>query len=226
MSRRLFGDKENSLQSKMITALTQHGFTRIGKRLWRLTDEWGRTISFIGIEDSPLDYSVGLSDQEDRAVNNLWKSLRTGEDPVTEFLRSIQKEEEPPKFVFEIELVRIPLSVEPTPRELTILTWGKSRMRRAPKESEKNWRADHITVQGAGIDLDKTTGQSGELQAVIISDSHFVPLMREIVEEIETKEYTSIGIYCLHGRHRSVGIAELLKKWFYPGATLRHLTLY
>ena len=34
-----------------------------------------------------------------------------------------------------------------------------------------------------------------------------------------------IGFFCNHGKHRSVGWAEIIKKHYYHNANIRHLTL-
>ena len=40
---------------------------------------------------------------------------------------------------------------------------------------------------------------------------------------IEINNPKTIGFYCNHGKHRSVGWAEMIKKYYYENAKVKHL---
>ena len=44
--------------------------------------------------------------------------------------------------------------------------------------------------------------------------------------QVEHSDLKCISINCTKGRHRSVAAAEILKKTYYPNATVKHLTIY
>ena len=44
--------------------------------------------------------------------------------------------------------------------------------------------------------------------------------------QVEHSNLSCISINCTKGRHRSVAAAEILKKTYYPNATVKHLTIY
>jgi RNase adaptor protein for sRNA GlmZ degradation len=47
-------------------------------------------------------------------------------------------------------------------------------------------------------------------------------LLQKIIEEIETNISTEISFFCNHGKHRSVGWTEILKKYYYPKSIIKH----
>ena len=38
--------------------------------------------------------------------------------------------------------------------------------------------------------------------------------------------YVKIGVYCRAGHHRSVAMGEMLKKYVYKNAKIKHLTIH
>lgn len=66
---------------------------------------------------------------------------------------------------------------------------------------------------------------SDEIQEGLTKDPMFFTFVRQVVRGIETNNLLVISITCTKGRHRSVAIAELLRKWFYPDAIVQHLTI-
>ena len=44
--------------------------------------------------------------------------------------------------------------------------------------------------------------------------------------QVEHSDLKCISINCTKRRHRSVAAAEILKKTYYPNATVKHLTIY
>jgi len=108
-------------------------------------------------------------------------------------------------------------------RELTILTWGKASRKYKPNGTEKNWSIEMISIND--LYLKKITGKNPIIQNRLLIEPNFIKLLKGIVKEIEEKNYQTISICCTHGRHRSVATAEILKKLYYPNATINHLDL-
>ncbi|QKF93475.1 RNAse adapter protein rapZ [Fadolivirus algeromassiliense] len=110
-------------------------------------------------------------------------------------------------------------------RELTILTWGKSSRKFKPNESQKNFSVGMISILDYGLNLKKINGKNHELQNLIMSDKSFIQTIKSIVLEIEKNNYNTISICCDQGRHRSVAVAEIIKKIYYPQTNIKHLDL-
>jgi hypothetical protein len=216
----------------MFDHLQACGFTKTSKRVWKRVSE-DHTITFIGLTELPIDYSVRISEFDDTSANIVWKELREGDNPVKKFAEwayanSIAREV-PGQIVDLVgcddKTVSFKLEVQPTDRDLIISTWGVKKRSRAPEESQRNWFVGIISARAHGVDLRKFDGRSEEVQAGIMGDDHFGPIMSSIIKEVEEHNLTHISTSCTKGRHRSVAVAELLKKWFYPRAVVRHLTI-
>jgi hypothetical protein len=61
------------------------------------------------------------------------------------------------------------------------------------------------------------------LQKCMEAGSGYDKLMTDIVTHIDTYDSKVIGIYCSEGHHRSVALVELLKKYVYKNAIIKHL---
>jgi len=66
------------------------------------------------------------------------------------------------------------------------------------------------------------TGKNEIVHKMIAMGEQFVPILQNIIKTIETKKYKSIAIFCSHGKHRSVSFAEILKRYFYKNAIIKH----
>ena len=60
---------------------------------------------------------------------------------------------------------------------------------------------------------------------MVVTSPMFEPTLKRILTEIELNRPLAIAIFCNHGKHRSVAMAELIKKYFYRRAQLRHLCI-
>jgi len=93
-----------------------------------------------------------------------------------------------------------------------------------PFKCDKTFDARHInSSKPKGGDLRNLRGTDEIIQKNIQSGSGFVFVMNCIVKSIEKNNYKIIGIYCTAGHHRSVAVVELLKKYLYPNAKIKHL---
>jgi hypothetical protein len=208
--------------------LEKANFERTSKRVWQL-ELAGHTVAFIGSGNSVLDYKPRVSGFPDGDINDLWLDLTSIGEFLT-WVKTNSHQEETPGFSQEVEVDEkkqlIETKVAPTrDRQLTILTWGTAKMDHTPPQSQRNWFVGTITTRKYGVNLKKNNGKSEEIQVGVMADPKFPDILNSIVSEVEEKGYTTISISCTKGRHRSVAMAEILKKHIYPFATIRHLTL-
>ena len=73
------------------------------------------------------------------------------------------------------------------------------------------------------IDVHKLNGFSDEIQDSIILHPKFIEIIEKIVRMIEINNPRKVGFFCNHGKHRSVGWAEMIKKYYYNKAKIKHL---
>jgi RNase adaptor protein for sRNA GlmZ degradation len=109
-----------------------------------------------------------------------------------------------------------------TDRAININTWGIKK----PFVAECDVIFD-LTKFQTKIDKDicvqTITGLTDIIQDSIICHPKFLELIEKVVAVIETENPKNIGFICNHGKHRSVGWAELLKKLYYKHAKIKHL---
>ncbi len=107
-------------------------------------------------------------------------------------------------------------------RPLTIYTWGlKSH---AGKACEIRFDASLFSTK-TNFPVKGLTGLHPDIQTSITRHPRFSGIMETIVSEIESSHPEKIAFVCNYGKHRSVGWAELLKKYYYPEAKITHLGL-
>jgi hypothetical protein len=108
-------------------------------------------------------------------------------------------------------------------RKLTIYSWGC--MRHAEPECEISFDLTKFTVLRHKTeikDIKLFDGRDAEIQNSIIEHPLFTDLIKKIIDEIETNNSTKISFFCNHGKHRSVGWTEILKKYYYPNSIIKH----
>lgn len=76
-----------------------------------------------------------------------------------------------------------------------------------------------------GFSLKKIRGTDEIMQHVVEGGKGFNDFIRFIVSKVEENNYTNIGIFCRAGHHRSVACVELLAKYIYSNAKVKHLNL-
>jgi len=109
-----------------------------------------------------------------------------------------------------------------TDRAININTWGIKK----PFVAECDVIFDLTKFQtkiDKDIDVQTITGLTDIIQDSIICHPKFLELIEKVVDIIETENPKYIGFICNHGKHRSVGWAELLKKLYYKNAKIKHL---
>lgn len=73
------------------------------------------------------------------------------------------------------------------------------------------------------LDVHSLNGFSNEIQDSIILHPKFIEIIEKIVTMIEINNPKKVGFFCNHGKHRSVGWAEIIKKYYYEKAKVKHL---
>ena len=104
-------------------------------------------------------------------------------------------------------------------RKLTIYSWGI--MRHAEPKCEISFDLTKFTTKTTK-DIKLVDGRDEEIQKSIIRHPLFTELLHKIIEEIETNNSREISFFCNHGKHRSVGWTEILKKYYYPKSIIKH----
>ena len=108
-------------------------------------------------------------------------------------------------------------------RNLIIYSWGV-------KKDKKEVDCDIIfdlrkfqTKIDEDIDVHTINGLNNIIQNSIILHPKFLELIEIVIKHIEIENPKEIAFICNHGKHRSVGWAELLRKLYYKKATIKHL---
>ena len=105
-------------------------------------------------------------------------------------------------------------------RNLKIYSWGI--LRHAEPKCEISFDLTKFTTKTDIKDVKLFDGRDTEIQNSIIQHPLFTELLHKIIEEIETNNPREISFFCNHGKHRSVGWAEILKKYYYPNSIIKH----
>ena len=106
-------------------------------------------------------------------------------------------------------------------RELMICTWGKNK--HLPYECEIIFDISSMSTNVINNETTRNyTGMDEIIQNSIINHPKFDYMMEEMLMNIETGNPKVIGIICNYGKHRSVGMAELLKKFYYEKSIMLH----
>jgi hypothetical protein len=108
-------------------------------------------------------------------------------------------------------------------RHLVIYTWGKAFRKTMPADSQHNFNAG--ILNGRGGDLRTLNGTSDQIQRNVASCSLFPRWLGMACNKVETSMLHTISINCTKGRHRSVAAAEIMKKFYYPNAEVRHIDI-
>ena len=105
-------------------------------------------------------------------------------------------------------------------RKLTIYSWGI--MKHDEPKCEISFDLTQFTTKTNIKDIKLVDGRDEEIQNSIIQHPLFSELIKKIIEEIETNNSREISFFCNHGKHRSVGWTEILKKYYYPNSIIKH----
>ena len=104
-------------------------------------------------------------------------------------------------------------------RKLKIYSWGV--LRHNEPKCDISFDLTKFIAK-TNVKIKYLDGRNTEIQNSIIRHPLFSELVQKIIEEIETNKSTRISFFCNHGKHRSVGWAEILKKHYYPNSIIEH----
>jgi RNase adaptor protein for sRNA GlmZ degradation len=105
-------------------------------------------------------------------------------------------------------------------RKLIIHTWGEK------KHDEPDCQTTFdVTKFSTKTDKDirNIDGRHESIQNAIIQHPIYDILIETIIREIEDNNLEKISFVCNHGKHRSVGWAEILKKFYYKNSEVKHV---
>ena len=116
-----------------------------------------------------------------------------------------------PSFAFEIHTWGLKAAIDP--RTMTFPVMIDARDLNA--FTGVNWNGNDIRVRGSGIQFSRQT-------CIVCDQAAFRPLMSATIRAIEMRRPAAVGIYCKAGHHRSVGFAEILRRYVYQQAVILH----
>jgi RNase adaptor protein for sRNA GlmZ degradation len=73
--------------------------------------------------------------------------------------------------------------------------------------------------------LSNMTGKDIEIQESILCHPRFLDLIKLVISTIDDERPKCIAFVCNHGKHRSVGWAEIMKIYLYNKSCIKHLNL-
>ncbi len=126
------------------------------------------------------------------------------------------------------EKIKNKLNVD-TKRKLHIYTYGTSFLFESPKGCQEVYnasvlRGNHKKHSSEFKELVKLRGTDLQIQHEVRECPIFYDFVKDLVEDIETRNLNTIAIICRAGHHRSVACAEMLVH-LYPNRTVDHLTI-
>ena len=107
-------------------------------------------------------------------------------------------------------------------RNLIINTWGVKKHKEVKCDVIFDATLFSTKIK---VDVKNLTGLDEIIQQSIINHNMFNIIMEKIITEIEESNPKIIGIVCNYGKHRSVGWAELIKKFYYKNTIINHIGL-
>lgn len=108
-------------------------------------------------------------------------------------------------------------------RRLVVVTYGCSVVRQRPS-ADRHYCIDdkRIRYRLSGRNAAKCCGLDELIQARVCRCAFFATFVEDIVRDVEANRLSVIAIFCWKGRHRSVAAAEILRRAYYPEASLQH----
>ena len=107
-------------------------------------------------------------------------------------------------------------------RVFNIYTWGVKKEVGVECDITFDLRVFQTKIS-EDIKISEITGFSNIIQESIKQHPKFDELLDDVVTEIENDNPKKVAFICNYGKHRSVGWAEIIKKYIYPNAKVKHL---
>ena len=108
-------------------------------------------------------------------------------------------------------------------RKLTIYTYGEKNTNHKKPKCQVIFDVSSFATKIEKTDIKKYDGRDQIIQNAIIQHPIFDILIENIINEIEKDNLNTISFVCNHGKHRSVGWAEILKKYYYKFSKVVHI---
>lgn len=106
-------------------------------------------------------------------------------------------------------------------RSLEIITYGQKTQ--TEPECELIFDVSIFSTKIENTNIKKLDGRDIIIQNAIIQHPIYNILIENVITHIEQNNPKIIAFMCNHGKHRSVGWAEILKKFYYPNTKITHL---
>ena len=108
-------------------------------------------------------------------------------------------------------------------RKLTIYTYGEKNTNHKKPKCQVIFDVSTFATKIEKTDIKKYDGRDQIIQNAIIQHPIFDILIENVITEIEKNNFDTISFVCNHGKHRSVGWAEILKKYYYQFSKIKHI---
>ena len=108
-------------------------------------------------------------------------------------------------------------------RKLTIYTYGEKNTNHKKPKCQVIFDVSSFATKIEKTDIKKYDGRDQIIQNAIIQHPIFDILIENVINEIEKDNLNTISFVCNHGKHRSVGWAEILKKYYYKFSKVVHI---
>lgn len=118
-----------------------------------------------------------------------------------------------------------------TAQALEILTWGDAILSEKSdklKSAKFHVNAKVLNGRGGGADTSENALEDTRIMlnvAESLAEGRGLQHLQQTVRRIEEEGASCISIKCTKGRHRSVSMAMLIHKKYYPSGTVKHLTI-
>mmetsp|Transcript_726 Transcript_726/g.1496 ORF Transcript_726/g.1496 Transcript_726/m.1496 type:complete len:338 (+) Transcript_726:79-1092(+) len=112
-------------------------------------------------------------------------------------------------------------------RQITLITWGFFKLARPPEAQALincSCKKFHYLTRN-NKHIKKLNGLDDVVQGRICRNTFFASWLLEAIGRIEREDLNMVSMCCAKGTHLSVAIAEMMRKAYYPKATVQHLTL-
>ena len=110
-------------------------------------------------------------------------------------------------------------------RQLLIYSWGQKHRLCDEPPCNLTFDLTSFHTEFERRDFKREDGRSEAIQQSMRDHPGFDVLMARVVASIERQQPAAVSFMCTWGRHRSVAWAEILKRDYYPRATVKHLRL-
>ena len=108
-------------------------------------------------------------------------------------------------------------------RRLIIYSWGEKVKEHIQPDCQVIFDLTKFSTKTDRKDIKKYNGCDEIIQNSIIQHPNFITMLDNVIRQIENNNLNSISFLCNYGKHRSVGFAEILKKYYYTNAIIKHL---